>query len=156
MLVFLKTRITQMYKKTLSHMNILMEQRKNILKKKTLTPYDKEQVENSEGEIADEIADSYQKEIIETIRDLGGDDTSIGGSGRKKLWNLLKRKYPKVQSTFPVGKKNRKGMLITNHMGLKNLYLKTYKERLRNRPIKEGFEEIKSLKLVLFNLRKKL
>ena len=41
-------------------------------------------------------------------------------------------------------------------MGLKNLYLKTYKERLRNRPIKEGFEEIKSLKLVLFNLRKEL
>ena len=41
-------------------------------------------------------------------------------------------------------------------MGLKNLYLKTYKERLRNRPIKEGYEEIKNLKLVLFNLRKEL
>ena len=115
-----------------------------------------ERIEQIEKDIGNEISDSFHKEIVETIKELGGDNTSLDGSGRKKLWNLLKRKCPKVQSTFPVGKKDRKGNLITNHIGLKNLYLKTYKERLRNRPIKEGFEEIKSLKMFLFNLRKEL
>ena len=94
--------------------------------------------------------------IIETIEGLGGDDTSLDGSGRKKLWNLLKRKFPKVQSTFPVGKKDEKGNLITNHIGLKKLYLRTYMNRLRNRPMKEQFEELRELKQVLFDLRLKL
>ena len=53
-------------------------------------------------------------------------------------------------------KKDRKGNLITNHLGLKNLYLKTYKQRLRNRPIQTGFKEIENLKSILFNLRNKL
>ena len=46
--------------------------------------------------------------------------------------------------------------MITNHEGLKKLNLKTYIHRLRNRPIKEGFDELKDLKEVLFNLRLKL
>ena len=46
--------------------------------------------------------------------------------------------------------------MITNHVGLKKLYLKTYKERLRNRPIKTDFEELRNLKMLLFNLRTKL
>ena len=76
---------------------------------------------------------NYHKEIVGTIKGLGGDETALDGSGRKKLWSLLKRKCPKIKSTFPVGKKDRKGNLITNHLGLKNLYLKTYIDRLRNR-----------------------
>ena len=68
----------------------------------------------------------------------------------------MRRKSPKNKSNIPIGKKDKKGTLITNHLGLKNLYLKTYKQRLRNRPIKTGFEEIKELKIILFNLRKQL
>ena len=51
-----------------------------------------------------------------------------------------------------MGKKDHKGNLITNHKGLKKLYLKTYIDRLRNRPMKDGFEE----KDILFKLRLKL
>ena len=54
-----------------------------------------------------------------------------------------------------MGKKDRKGNIISNHLGLKELYLKTYKHRLRNRPVQKEFEEIKDLKMILFNLRKK-
>ena len=45
---------------------------------------------------------------------------------------------------------------MTNHEGLKKLYLQTYMHRLRNRPIKEGFEELKAFKDELFELRLKL
>ena len=56
---------------------------------------------------------------------------------------------------LPVGKKNRNGKVITNHMGVKKLYLKTYLHRLRNRPIKTEFQEIEKIKNNLFVLRLK-
>ena len=115
-----------------------------------------QRIEEIEEVIGNEIVDEYHTDIVEIIKSFGGDETSLEGSGRLKLWNLLKRKCPKKKFAFPVGKKNRKGKLITNHDGLKKLYLKTYKDRLRNRPIKEEFSEIKNLKLMLFNMRKEL
>ena len=52
-----------------------------------------------------------------------------------------------------MGKKDRGGNLITNHEGLKDLYLKTYVHRLRNRPIKEQLQEMKAYKDELFKLK---
>ena len=52
-----------------------------------------------------------------------------------------------------MGKKDRKGNLITNHQGLKNLYLQMYINRLRNRPIKPIFEDMKKKKNELFKIR---
>jgi hypothetical protein len=48
------------------------------------------------------------------------------------------------------------GNIVTNHIGLKHLYLDTYIHRLRNRPMKTEFQEIKDLKTQLFELRLKL
>ena len=53
-------------------------------------------------------------------------------------------------------REEKKKNIITNHESLKNLYLQTYLNRLRNRPIKPGLEEIRKLKMELFNLRLKL
>ena len=55
-----------------------------------------------------------------------------------------------------MGKKDKFGNIVTNHEGLKNLYLKTYLHRLRNRPIKEEYEEMKIFKDELFDIRLKL
>ena len=72
------------------------------------------------------------------------------------MWRLLKNKFPKILPAIPVGKKDRAGNLITNHEGLKKLYLNTYIHRLRNRPMKPDFEEIKQLKSTLFDIRLEL
>ena len=90
---------------------------------------------------------------METLRELGGEEDSIGGEGRKNMWKLLKNEFPKSSIAIPVSKKDRKGNLITNHESLKHLYLQTYINRLRNRAIKPGFEEIKNRKLELFKIR---
>ena len=55
-----------------------------------------------------------------------------------------------------MGKKDKAGNIVTNHEGLKDLYLKTYLHRLRNRPIKKEFEATKEYKDDLFDLRMKL
>ena len=69
------------------------------------------------------------------------------------MWSFLKKKIPKITHGVPTGKKDRNGKIITNHLGLKKLYLETYLHRLRNRPIKPDFEELKYLKDNLFDMK---
>ena len=116
----------------------------------------KERIEQIENQIGDETVENFHKEVVEALKELGGDETQIDGGGRKKLWKLLKAKFPKNKNAFPMGKKDKKGNIITNHIGLKKLYLKTYIERLRNRPIREDFKDLKYLKELLFSLRYQL
>ena len=131
------------------------------LKKETLSNDISEEIKEKinirikqiEEEIGDRTVESYHKEILETIEGLGGDETSLNGGGRKQLWKLLKQNFPKTETVIPVGKTDRKGNVITNHIGLKHLYLETYVNRLRNRPIREDFAEVKELKQLLFKLR---
>ena len=80
----------------------------------------------------------------------------MNGDRRKRMWKLLKKRFPKILTAIPVGKKDGKGNIITNHEGLKHLYLQTYVNRLRNRPMKPDFEDIKKMKTELFELRLKL
>ena len=110
-------------------------------------------IKQIEEEIGDRTVESYHKDIVETIKGLGGDETSLNGGGRKQLWNLLKQNFPKSENVILVGKMDRKSNVITNHIGLKHLYLETYVNRLRNRPIREDFVEVKQLKQLLFKLR---
>ena len=106
-----------------------------------------------EEEIGDDISTKYHKEIVDTLKKLGGDSQNLNGAGRKNLWKFLKRKFPKCSSAVPVAKKDKSGNLVTNHEGLKSLYLKTYVHRLRNRPIREDYQVMKQLKDELFEIR---
>ena len=157
---FRKVRIGNNKKKENSGTQNLMMDRiklKNDIKSNTIDEEMKEmilqRISDIEKEIGDEVAEENAKEITEIIRSLGVDDVSLGPDGRKKMWRILKRKYPKNVTAVPVGKKDQKGNLITNHEGLKKLYLKTYIHRLRNRPIRGDFEELKKMKNELFKLR---
>ena len=113
-------------------------------------------IKQIEDEIEKEVSEDQMKEAMETLRELGCQEDSMKGEGRKKMWKMLKEMYPKITPAVPVGKKDKSGNIITNHRGLKHLYLNTYINRLRNRPIRQGFEEIKRLKMNLFDLRLKL
>ena len=96
-----------------------------------------------EEKIAEKISDEYVEEIVETLKTIGGDEQNLNGSGRNKVWELLKKNFPKSKVAVPVGKRDDHGMIVTNHEKLKSLYLNTYKHRLRDRPIKEDFKNIK-------------
>ena len=68
----------------------------------------KERITEIQEEIG-KVAQTYHREILEIVNKFGGDKTHLNGSGRKKFWNLLKRKYPKCwpngHHTFPLVKK---------------------------------------------------
>ena len=160
---FKKVRIVRNKKKEKEEPeNLLMRRIKLIKESKSAKIKDEERIAIEERikVIEDEIgAEGYEesiKEIVETINTLGGGDTSLDGNGRHQIWKLLKTKYPKNPPAVPVGKKDWGGNIITNHIGLKNLYAQTYKHRLRNRPIIPDFEDIKNMKTELFNVRLEL
>ena len=159
---FRKVRVTNNVKKKDVKEKIIFE-RIELKKKSKLNTISEdmkikieERISQIEQEIGNEISERYHKEIVETLREFGGDEHNLNGSGRKKLWEKLKQKYPKCAPSVPVGKKDRAGNLISNHAGLKDLYLQTYIHRLRNRPMKTELLEMKKLKDQLFELRLRL
>ena len=84
---------------------------------------------------------------------MSGPEEKLNSNG---MWNLMKKVFPKNAQSLPVAKKNMKGQIISNPEALKELYLDTYVHRLRHRPIKTEFLELKQLKETLFSLRLKL
>ena len=68
------------------------------------------------------------------------------------LWKLKSKVCPKSCDP-PMGKKNEDGMLITAPNLLKDLYLQTYKERLKHREIKEELKDVFFLKQELWSTR---
>ena len=109
---FRKVRMCKNKKEPATNKNTLLRERKDLLKNikaKNVSEALKRQIEDRisqiENEIGTEIVNKYHEEIIETINDLGGDQTAIDGSGRQKLWKVLKRKIPKIKSSFLIKKK---------------------------------------------------
>ena len=160
---FRKVRIVNNKKKENCEANSLLTERVELQKKVKAVIIDddiKKQIEHRiaqiEEEIEKEVTEESVQEIVDALKELGGDKQSLGGNGRRQMWKLLKKYSPKSTPSVPVGKKDSSGNLITNHEGLKKLYLKTYVHRLRNRTIKEDFADLKELKNKLFEMRLEL
>ena len=83
-------------------------------------------------------------------------DCNNGNLNHQGVWKSKIKCFPKIKPSLPVGKKNWKKELVTNPEQLKDLYLDTFKYRLRKRPVRPGFEEILDLQEKLFNLRLEL
>ena len=157
---FRKIRISK--RKEVSKTDNLLKERvqlKKEIKHSIIDDAMKEKIEKRirdiEDDIGEDIANENRNVVLETLKQLG-DGNNLNGSGRKRLWEILKKKFPKSSQAMPVGKKGGKGNLVTNHRELKKLYLKTYTQRMRNRPIKDELVELKQFKDELFNLRLKL
>ena len=92
--------------------------------------------------LEDELADDYMKKVEEASRNIDGMD---GGDVTLELWKLKKQVCPQNRET-PVAMLGEEENLVTNENQIKQLAINAYKERLRNRPIREGLENIKESK----------
>ena len=95
---------------------------------------------------------TYQK-IKDNFDCISGKNGRLNCNG---MWNVMKKVFPKNIKPLPVGKKNEVGQIITNPESLKSLYLETYIHRLRHRPIREDYSNLKKLKETLFEIRLKV
>jgi hypothetical protein len=83
---------------------------------------------------------------------LGCLDTLDGQFSQIGMWKIKKKICPRPKDP-PTAKKDEFGNLITAPTALKNLYLKTYRNRLEHRKINERYQQIMELKTELWDLR---
>ena len=104
------------------------------------------EIEELESELAKEIADKnadFVKDILDNIEDEEGRVNQTG------FWKIKQRLLPNNLDP-PMAKKDSNGNLITGPSALKQLYLDTYQERLRQREMKEGLQDVLCLKTELW------
>ena len=111
------------------------------------------QLQDVELTISKMCSKENRDKVIENFKEFGQSQGSVNANG---MWNVKKKIFPKNNPTKPTGKKNSQGQIITSPDGLKDLYLETYIQRLRHRPIREDLKEIKELKDSLFYSRLEL
>ena len=156
---FKKVRIIK--KKSIVETEMLLKDRMQLKNEIKATIDDKmkqtiqKRIDIIEENIGEEMANENYRMVSETVKNLS-DEHDLSVLERQKLWKMLKHKFPKNKNAVPVGKRNRNGTIVTEHEELKHLYIKTYVQRLRNRPMKNDFEDLKEIKEELFNERLKI
>ena len=111
-----------------------------------------EKVDDLDADITEISSDYNARMIEEHVTKLSNSDGKLTHLGMWKIKNLV---VPKERDP-PMAKLDLKGNLITEPDSLKNLYLDTYKDRLKNRDIADGLEDIRCLKEDLWSRRLKL
>ena len=102
----------------------------------------KEDLKDIEKELAEKIANNFK--TIEA--EAGKYDCEEGGFNSGKLWNLKKHLFPKHRDP-PTAMMDDAGNLVTSTDQINELAVqKLAIERLKNRPMKEGLEEMKKHK----------
>ena len=74
----------------------------------------------------------------------------MGNFSQINFWKLKKSMIPRVEEV-PISKRDSDGNRVTTDLALKNLYLKTYKDRLSPAKMEVDYEEIYELKDRLWN-----
>ena len=154
---FKRIRITD--NKNESKSDQLMEKRK-VLRNQLKTASDDQKIteiqndiKSVENELSSLLAGENLMKIKDNLQCLTNIDGSTAVSG---VWKLTKKLFPKNSKTLPISKKNSNGRLISSPEELKDLYIETYVHRLRHRPVKPEFEELKCLKEELCSKRLEL
>ena len=93
-----------------------------------------------EEEIANEIAEDNRNKALKALSDTDGTVNINGIRGQKR------KTLPKNSKQLPLAKNNVENKIISSQSELKELYLDTFKHRLRHRPIKDDLKHLEVLK----------
>ena len=109
----------------------------------------KEKLKQTEKLLSEKFAAKTAEIIKEQVNEMRLADGKFSHAG---FWKIKQKFSPRAMDP-PTAKKDEDGMLVTSPNLLKDLYLRTYKHRLRPRIIKNGLEDIFYLKTALWNSR---
>ena len=100
----------------------------------------KKELKKLEIEIADKCAKDNRRKIIDEI---SGIDCNDGGVNSGRLWKLRRKLCPRSRDP-PTAMVDDKGNLVTSPSRIEEIALETFKERLKNKPIKDNLEKVKN------------
>ena len=93
-----------------------------------------------EEELAEKCADNNRRKIIE---ELSGIECNDGGVNSGRLWKLRKKLCPRSRDP-PIAMLDKRGNLVTSPKIIEDIALNTFKERLKNKKINDGLENVKN------------
>ena len=111
----------------------------------------KEQLKHVEEMLIEETAAKNAAIVKEYTENL---ETIDGGFSNLGFWKLKRKLCPIIEDP-PMAKRDKAGNIVTAPEAIKNLYVDTYKDRLRNREMKLELMDIYFLKMELWDRRNK-
>ena len=117
-----------------SQVDILLNKKRVLLKKKELEKKDKIEFKNLNDHIVKECEDmEYQK----LTKVLGSIESDSGDTNTTNIWKEMRRAFPKKTKPMPTGMKNVEGKVLTNPEEKKKVILDHLKHRMRKRTAKK-------------------
>ena len=154
---FKKVRILKKQKKDVcnSKLNNLIERRNRMLKLRTDQQHGEQfhNIQELETIIADIKAKLNRNKIMKNFESLAVNPENIN---LQQVWKSMKKIWPKIEPKLPVGKKNHRGVLVTDSHQLKQLFSREYRERLRERPLRPDFKKMGDRKKKIFQGKLKI
>ena len=115
--------------KVISQIDILINKKRALLKKKHMTPHDMENIENIDIEISKECEEREWEKLQKVVKEL--DSSEINTT----MWKQMRKSYPKKFKPLPCGVTNIEGKLITNPKEKEKVILEHFTHRMRKRPV---------------------
>ena len=142
---FQKKQIVNSNKKSSSLNSLLLEERRNLIRKmaRCQTPELSLKISELEEKIGEE---NIKMNTYNMRTQLSSCSNFVTIQNTNGCWSLVRKTRPKYLPTVPVGKINSEGNMITDQKGLKELYLDTFLWRLRDRPIRPDMKDLQSVK----------
>ena len=130
----------------------LINQR-NILKKNLKAKGYQQKIEDLEDIISKKEAEENRKLVMKNFKRFNEDPENVN---LPEVWKLLNNICPKFESSIPIAQQNHKGVLVSNPNEIKKLLAKEYGQRLRPRPARPDFGDLKERKDEIFMMHMKL
>ena len=128
-----------------SKIDKLIDEKKEILRKKEITHEEYMRVENIEIEISNQCEGKELEKLERVMDEIETNKTNI--------WREMRKAFPNKTKPIPTGVKDIKGRVITNPTERKEVTLNHFDFRMRKRPIVEDVREIVELQDDLFKIR---
>ena len=99
----------------------------------------KRKIAEIENRLSELLSKKNRDKVMDNFKNLDGTN---GDSFNNGVWNITKKVFPKHQQSQPVAMKDISGKLVTSKEEIKKLYIETFSFRLRDRPSKDGYQNI--------------
>ena len=114
------------------------------------TPEIKHKIEEIDEVIALMEADDNREKIMNNFKTFSENPETLN---LQQVWKLNKKLWPKHENTLPIAKMNQRGKLVSNPKELKKVLAREYKDRLRQRPIRQDLLAMRNRRKKIFQLK---
>ena len=132
-----------------SELSRLIDERNKLMNAKS---DNEEEIDKLNGNICEIEALENREKIMKNFKSFSDNPDKLN---LQQMWKMNKKLWPKCGNILPVAKKNHKGKLVSNPKAIKKLLAREYKDRLRKRPVRPDFSDMRIRRKEIFKLKMK-